>query len=200
MIKNHPAYAGDARDAGSFPGSGRSPGKGNGNWLQYSCLGNPMDRGTWQATVHGVAKSWTQLSDFTLSKQDFWIEMVRVDILTLFLMLWKHFQFFNIKNDVSCRFCTNIFYRLRMLPSVCSLLRFYCFISWVSVVYIDVIMWLFVLYWYTQFSSVQSLSRVRLFATPGIAARQASLSITNSRSSLTWCVPNSPLLFPVTGE
>ena len=63
MIKNHPANAGDARDAGSFPGSRRSPGEGNGNLLQYSCLGNPMDRGTWQATVHGVAKSWTQTSD-----------------------------------------------------------------------------------------------------------------------------------------
>ena len=44
------------------PGSGRSPGEGNGNPLQYSCLGNPMDRGAWQATAHGVAKSWTQLS------------------------------------------------------------------------------------------------------------------------------------------
>ena len=54
-----------------IPGSGRSPGEGNGNPLQFSCLENPMDRGTWQATVHVVAKSWTQLSDFTLSKQDF---------------------------------------------------------------------------------------------------------------------------------
>ena len=46
-----------------IPGSGRSPGEGNGNPLQYSCLGNPMDRGAWQATVHGVAKNWTQLSN-----------------------------------------------------------------------------------------------------------------------------------------
>ena len=44
------------------PGSGRSLGEGNGNPLQYSCLGNPMDRGAWQATAHRVAKSWTQLS------------------------------------------------------------------------------------------------------------------------------------------
>ena len=50
---------------GSIPGSGRSPGEGNGNPLQYSCLENPMDRGAWLATVHGVAKSQTQLSDFT---------------------------------------------------------------------------------------------------------------------------------------
>ena len=53
VVKNPPANAGDT---GSIPGSGRSPGEGNGNPLQYSCLGNPMDRGAWQATVHGVAK------------------------------------------------------------------------------------------------------------------------------------------------
>ena len=95
----------------SIPGSGRHPGEGNGNPLQYSCLENPVDRGAWQATVHGVAKSRTRLMNFTLSKQDFLIEMVRVDILTLFTMLWKHFQLFNIKYDVSFRFCTNILYR-----------------------------------------------------------------------------------------
>ena len=52
----------DAGDMGSIPGSGRSPGEGNGNSLQYSCLGNPMDRGAWRATVHEAAKSQTQLS------------------------------------------------------------------------------------------------------------------------------------------
>ena len=51
-------------DPGSIPGLGRSPGDGNGNPLQYSCLENPMDRGAWQATVHAVAKCQTQLSDF----------------------------------------------------------------------------------------------------------------------------------------
>ena len=50
---------------GSIAGSGRSPGEGNGDPLQYSCLENPMDRGAWWAAVHGVAKSRTQLSDFT---------------------------------------------------------------------------------------------------------------------------------------
>ena len=55
----------NARDLGSIPGSGRAPGEGNGNPLQYSCLENPMDRGAWQATVHGVTKSRTRLSDFT---------------------------------------------------------------------------------------------------------------------------------------
>ena len=52
-------------DLGSIPGSGRSAGEGNGNPLQYYCLENPMDRGVWQVTVHGVAKSRTCLSDFT---------------------------------------------------------------------------------------------------------------------------------------
>ena len=91
VVENPPASAGDIRDTGSIPGSGRSPGGGhgfrgssegkestcdagdmgliprsrrspgggNGNPLWYSCLGNPMDRGAWWATVHGVAKSWT---------------------------------------------------------------------------------------------------------------------------------------------
>ena len=54
-------------DPGSIPGLGRSPGEGNGSILQYSCLENSMDRGAWQATVHGVTKSQIQLSDFTLT-------------------------------------------------------------------------------------------------------------------------------------
>ena len=61
MAKNPPANAGDMRDMGLIPGSGRSPGGGNENPLQYSCLENPMDRGVWQATVHRVTKSRTQL-------------------------------------------------------------------------------------------------------------------------------------------
>ena len=61
MVKNPSANAGDARDTGSIPRSGRSPGGRNGNPLQYSCLENPMDRGTWRATVSGVTKSQTPL-------------------------------------------------------------------------------------------------------------------------------------------
>ena len=53
----------NARDPGSIPGSGRPPGEGNGNSLQYSCLENPKDRGGWQAAVHGITKSQTRLSD-----------------------------------------------------------------------------------------------------------------------------------------
>ena len=62
VVKNPSANAGDAGDMDSIPGSGRSLGGGNGNPIQYSCLGNPVDRGAWQATVHGVLKSQTQLS------------------------------------------------------------------------------------------------------------------------------------------
>ena len=59
MVKNPLDSAGDARDNGSFPGLGRSPGEENGNPLQYSCQDNLMDRGAWLATVHGVTKSGT---------------------------------------------------------------------------------------------------------------------------------------------
>ena len=59
------ASACSAGEPGSIPVLGRSPGEGNGNPLQYSCLENPMDGGVWQAIVHGFAKSWTRLSDFT---------------------------------------------------------------------------------------------------------------------------------------
>ena len=59
VVNNLPANAGDIRDTGSIPMSGRSPGEGHGNPLQFSYLENPMDRGAWWATVHGVAKSWT---------------------------------------------------------------------------------------------------------------------------------------------
>ena len=65
VVKNPPANAGDS---GLITGSGRSPGRGNGNPLQYSCLENPMDRGAWPATVHGLEKSWTRKKQ--LSMQD----------------------------------------------------------------------------------------------------------------------------------
>ena len=59
QVKNPPANAGDTGDVGSIPGSGRSPGEGNGNPLQYSCVETSMDGGALWAIVHGVAKSWT---------------------------------------------------------------------------------------------------------------------------------------------
>ena len=63
MVKNPPHSVGDVRDEGSIPKLGRSPGGGHGNSLQYSCLENSMDSGTWWAIVHGVTSSQTQLSD-----------------------------------------------------------------------------------------------------------------------------------------
>ena len=70
----------NAGDLGSIPGLGRSPGEGNGNPLQYSCLENPMDRGAWWATVHGVAKSQTGLSDFTFTFTSVLIYFIYSDV------------------------------------------------------------------------------------------------------------------------
>ena len=72
MVKNLPASSGDAADTGSIPGSRRSPGGGHANPLWYSCLENPKDRGAWWATVHGVARSRTQLSNWTCSAHIKW--------------------------------------------------------------------------------------------------------------------------------
>ena len=77
VVKNPLANAGDIRDTGLIPGSGRSSGGGHGNPLQYSCLENPMDRGGWWATVHGVAKSQTQLSKYLYS-------IITIPLLCLF--------------------------------------------------------------------------------------------------------------------
>ena len=66
VVKNPPANAGDMRDTGSIPGSGRFPGEEHSNSLQCSCLENPMDRGAWQATVHSVSKSQTQLKQLSI--------------------------------------------------------------------------------------------------------------------------------------
>ena len=68
MVKNLPANAGDA---GSIPGSGSSPGGGRGNPLQYSCLEDPVDRGAWWATMHGVTKSQTQLKQLSSSSSTY---------------------------------------------------------------------------------------------------------------------------------
>ena len=86
------ASACNAGDLGSIPGSGRSPGEENGNPLQYSCLENPMDRGAWWATVHGVAKSRTRLSDFTHS-----LSLLYGPALTSIHDYWK--------NHICERFC-----------------------------------------------------------------------------------------------
>ena len=82
VVKNPPASAGEIRDEGSIPGSGRSPGGGHGNPLQYSCLENPMDRGAWWATVHGVSKNCTRQSDWVCTHR------LRSNIGTSLLVQW----------------------------------------------------------------------------------------------------------------
>ena len=74
VVKNPPANAGDIRDANSIPGKGRSPGRGHGNPLQYSCLKNSMDRGVWRATVHRVAHSQIQLKQISMA----WYKLLHV--------------------------------------------------------------------------------------------------------------------------
>ena len=87
------ASACNAGDLGSISGSGRSPGEGNGNPLQYYCLENPMDGGAWWATVHRVTKSQTQLSDFTFTFKQYTINTVKrhltKKILTINVKLTK---------------------------------------------------------------------------------------------------------------
>ena len=79
-----------AGDLGSIPGSGRSPGEGNGNPLQYSCLENPMDGGSWWATVHGVTKGQTQLRDFSLFR---FLDRIIGTITSLFVFFFYCFCF-----------------------------------------------------------------------------------------------------------
>ena len=77
VVKNPLANAGDVRDMGSISRSGRSPGGGHGNTLQYSCLENPMDRGAWWGAVHRVAKSWTQLKQLSMHAHTYLVEHLK---------------------------------------------------------------------------------------------------------------------------
>ena len=94
VVKNPPASAGDTRDASSVPGSGRSPGVGNGNPLQYSCLGNSMDRGVWWAIVHGVTKSQTWLSAQTDTPPAGKLKWNKLVTYISFSAFFAYFQFF----------------------------------------------------------------------------------------------------------
>ena len=73
VVKNLPANAGDTEDLGLIPGSGRSPRGGNDNPLQYSCLRNPMDRGTWKATVHAVTEEWDMIWQLSNNNSNMYI-------------------------------------------------------------------------------------------------------------------------------
>ena len=78
VVQNPPANAGDAEDAGSIPGLGRYPRGGNGNPVQYCCLGNPMDRGAWRATVRRVAKSRAWLSDWAHTQAESRVKLCKI--------------------------------------------------------------------------------------------------------------------------
>ena len=101
-VKNVPDNGGDVRDPGSIPGLGRSPGEGNGNLFQHSCLGNPADRGAWWATVHGVTKSRTRLSTHMVwgdtKGPGFWkVFPVRLSVVCVlsfipFVEFWSYFR------------------------------------------------------------------------------------------------------------
>ena len=93
VVKNVPANAGDARDASLIPASGRSPGEGNGNSLQYSCLENPLDRGAWRATVHRVTKNWKGLKRINMQACIFMTNFPRV------LKVQYHYLNANLKQD-----------------------------------------------------------------------------------------------------
>ena len=96
-----PAY--NAEDLGSIPGSGKSPGEGNGNPLQYSCLENPMDGGAWLATVHGVAKSRTRLSDSLSLSNNKYMFYILIDLYIVYAIYCYifHIIFLYIKYTIS---------------------------------------------------------------------------------------------------
>ena len=93
VVKNPPANAGDIRDVGSIPGSGRSPGGQHGNPLQYSCLGNPMDRGGWWAKVHGDPKEF----DLAFRLNNKKLALVAKEIIH-FLIQSRFFFFFDMQD------------------------------------------------------------------------------------------------------
>ena len=96
VVKNLPANAGDVREVGSIPGSGRTSGGGDGNPLQYSCLENPMDRGSWQAMVHWVIKSQTWLKWLSMHscKQETIEECEHIGFISRTSQIVKCYQFY----------------------------------------------------------------------------------------------------------
>ena len=103
VVKTLPASAGDSRDMGSIPESGRSPRIGNGNPLQYSCLENSMDRGAWQATVHGVAKSQTRLSTHTYDYYS--IKFLFCIVYSTCLLFWRNLVWLQFLQGYICLYC-----------------------------------------------------------------------------------------------
>ena len=98
-------------DVGSIPGSGWSLGKGNGNPLQYSCLGNPMDRGAWQTTVHGAAESWTRLMQLSTHAQ---LLTILLPPFIIFMFLKNIFNYY--KKYYFKKYYTNVKFLLLVIP------------------------------------------------------------------------------------
>ena len=124
MVKNMLASARDIRYICSIPGSGRSPGEGNGNSLQYSCLEDPMDRGAWWAAVRGVTKSQTQLSIFTflflsfsalLGNGNLWISIIFT------YKIWDLGQRANYRNDLGHFYSLHLLLKLNKYTKITSL-------------------------------------------------------------------------------
>ena len=180
VVKNLPASAGDRS---SVPPLGRSPREGNSNPLLYSCLGNPMDIGAWQATVHGVAKEWNMTEQ--LNKYGFygkWRLPPHIWGIPIIWVLVRSKEY----HLMSC-WKKSPFQVLELKLGdwkTCRPLGHYSFLLLLS-----------------AFSVVQLLSPVQLFVTPQTAAHQASLSFTISQSLLKLMstesvMPSHPLLPP----
>ena len=136
MVKNPPASAGDGRDLGSITGSGRYPGGGHGNLLQYSCLENPMNRGVWWAPVYRIIKSWTQLKRLSIHTHTSPKILFSVSFQAPRRLAWKNtniwcFPPYSVSTNVStvfqtCHFSTsrNILRSLFSSPDTQNFLRF----------------------------------------------------------------------------
>jgi len=146
VVKNPPANVGDTRGMGWIPGSGRSPGKGHGKLLQYSCLENCTDSGAWWVTVHRAAKSQTWLNN------------------------WAHILVNIFSSGMSSQWAILKAFKINWCSEICKK-SFQKILAGYKSSYTS----------NNIIVVVQLLSCVRLFATPWTAARQASLSITNSR-------------------
>ena len=131
IVKNPPA---NERDTSLIPGLGRSPGEGNGNSLQYSCLENPKDRGAWRAPLHGVTKSWIRLSDsttahscvyFTHSSGPFTFSFAMCKLRGRQPFTWHVYNFFSLFHFFS-NFIIYLMYRiLTLMSSTQSLLLWF---------------------------------------------------------------------------
>ena len=124
VVKNQPASAGNLRDTGSIPGSGRFPGGGHGNPLQYSCLENPMDGGDWRVTVHRVAKGQTQMKPLSMhaftdiNSRDSPMQKVSTMTITFFPV---HLRLYYPTQDLGTLILTGISVLSSMVPNSTSI-------------------------------------------------------------------------------